>query len=264
MKRRMLTGRDQLRPRKPKKFTVRPIKVDKPLLWVRSPSRKDLGKPAKEKMTNILVDQGLLSVERKAQGRMNLYLFGKLLISSYGTFPMRYKLLKATHHCYNCSHARVIVFQDKIMEKSHNLIFSWKGTSSNRIVDVKCTEKHEAYIHLWYKPEETDSICWKKRPIYLKWRISEPTPGCLGHDEDITFGEPPKKRVRHKLPAVIQIAVWERDEGRCVQCGSIENLEFDHIIPLSKGGANTISNIQILCSKCNLRKSDRISGEERQ
>jgi len=35
-------------------------------------------------------------------------------------------------------------------------------------------------------------------------------------------------------------------------------LEFDHIIPVAKGGANTIDNVQILCRRCNGQKSDRI------
>lgn len=52
--------------------------------------------------------------------------------------------------------------------------------------------------------------------------------------------------------------VWVRDDGKCVECGSREDLEFDHIIPFSKGGANTVDNIQILCKKCNLKKSDKI------
>ncbi len=52
--------------------------------------------------------------------------------------------------------------------------------------------------------------------------------------------------------------VWNRDNGKCVQCGSNEKLEFDHIIPFSKGGANTYRNIQLLCEKCNREKSNKI------
>ncbi|PQJ74464.1 HNH endonuclease [Polaribacter gangjinensis] len=52
--------------------------------------------------------------------------------------------------------------------------------------------------------------------------------------------------------------VWRRDEGKCVECGSKEKLEFDHIIPFSKGGSNTYRNIQLLCEPCNRSKSDKI------
>ena len=41
-------------------------------------------------------------------------------------------------------------------------------------------------------------------------------------------------------------------------CGSQKNLEFDHIIPVSKGGANTARNLQLLCQDCNRHKSDKI------
>ncbi|OQY98178.1 MAG: hypothetical protein B6D41_02670 [Chloroflexi bacterium UTCFX4] len=60
------------------------------------------------------------------------------------------------------------------------------------------------------------------------------------------------------IPSHVRNEVWRRDEGRCVRCGSRENLEFDHIIPVSKGGSNTARNIELLCEPCNRKKSNKI------
>ena len=65
---------------------------------------------------------------------------------------------------------------------------------------------------------------------------------------------------RQAIPRSVQRLVWERDNERCVECGSTSNLQFDHIIPVSRGGSNSAENIQILCQACNLRKSNRIGG----
>jgi len=46
--------------------------------------------------------------------------------------------------------------------------------------------------------------------------------------------------------------------AKCAYCGSIENLEVDHIIPVSKGGGNTLDNLQILCRSCNLNKGSKL------
>jgi len=65
-------------------------------------------------------------------------------------------------------------------------------------------------------------------------------------------------RTRNTIPQDVRIFVWRRDQGRCVICGSQEKLEYDHIIPFSKGGSNTERNIQLLCERCNRQKSDGI------
>lgn len=62
---------------------------------------------------------------------------------------------------------------------------------------------------------------------------------------------------RH-IPAKIRREVWKRDNGRCVLCGDQKRLEFDHIIPFSKGGAHSVKNIRLLCQKCNRIRSDKI------
>jgi hypothetical protein len=71
------------------------------------------------------------------------------------------------------------------------------------------------------------------------------------HDDTIEFDR--------MIPSDVKLEVWKRDKGKCVKCGSNKNLHFDHIIPFSKGGSSlTAENIQILCAKHNISKSDKI------
>ncbi len=63
---------------------------------------------------------------------------------------------------------------------------------------------------------------------------------------------------RERISGEVKDAVWRRDNGRCAQCGSRANLEFDHIVPVSKGGSNTLRNVELLCEACNRKKSNRI------
>ena len=64
--------------------------------------------------------------------------------------------------------------------------------------------------------------------------------------------------IRKPIPQSVKDKVWNRDNAKCVQCGSNKNLEFDHIIPHSKGGADTYRNLQLLCEPCNRSKSAKI------
>jgi hypothetical protein len=68
----------------------------------------------------------------------------------------------------------------------------------------------------------------------------------------------PAQRDSRAVPHGIKVEVWRRDGGACVECSASEYLEFDHVIPWSRGGATSVANLQLLCRKCNLAKGSRI------
>lgn len=56
----------------------------------------------------------------------------------------------------------------------------------------------------------------------------------------------------------VRRAVLERDGAACLECGAVDELTIDHIVPVTKGGGDDVDNLQILCKRCNSRKGNRI------
>jgi hypothetical protein len=64
---------------------------------------------------------------------------------------------------------------------------------------------------------------------------------------------------RRIIPSHVKLAVWKRDGGACVACGSKQNLHFDHILPYSRGGtSDSEENIQLLCMRHNIQKGAKL------
>ena len=82
--------------------------------------------------------------------------------------------------------------------------------------------------------------------------------GVLPQKDGESKALPDGKRKRQGISRNVRNAVWRRDGGCCVECKSKEHLEYDHIIPHSKGGSDTERNIQLLCMKCNRAKHAHI------
>lgn len=60
---------------------------------------------------------------------------------------------------------------------------------------------------------------------------------------------------RGKVTNKMRFAIYSRDNYRCCMCGrKRDDLEIDHIYPISKGGKSTMDNLQTLCHKCNVKK----------
>ena len=64
---------------------------------------------------------------------------------------------------------------------------------------------------------------------------------------------------RGKVSNKLRFYIYARDGHRCRMCGRYtDDLEIDHIIPISKGGKTVESNLQTLCRSCNIRKGNKV------
>jgi hypothetical protein len=100
-------------------------------------------------------------------------------------------------------------------------------------------------VDAWQEPSDGRLVC--------KFRL-EAVDGDVGLNQQDLEAEPTRM-----IPTDVKREVWKRDQGRCVLCGSSEDLHFDHVIPYSRGGSSsTVENIQLLCARHNLEKRDRI------
>lgn len=116
------------------------------------------------------------------------------------------------------------------------------------------------YYHVCDYCEEDDG-----RPV-LTW---EPLPGRMGHFalclncirklyiEHVSFLDKKGESITIKRRIIsehLRTNIFARDNNRCINCGSPEYLQIDHVIPFSMGGETVRSNLQTLCKTCNLSK----------
>ena len=72
---------------------------------------------------------------------------------------------------------------------------------------------------------------------------------------------------RVAFPPRVRNALFIEQRGRCRYCGrrmSNRQLEIDHKWPVSRNGDNELTNLQLLCTACNLRKGIQTDEEFRE
>jgi len=96
--------------------------------------------------------------------------------------------------------------------------------------------------------------------VYIKFSKAGREYADLQYILDALKSQPKYKEeaVSRYITLRVRREVWRRDEGTCTECGSRENIEFDHIIPVSKGGSSKARNVELLCQSCNRSKHNKI------
>lgn len=144
---------------------------------------------------------------------------------------------------------------DKIMEK-HVQHYYEDLDSTGQI--------HELINHL---SDEVFYILFGNRLLlanlneYISWIVKDMEKDYLD-SEHISLLQKDGVPARVNIPKWVRRAVFFRDRGMCATCNrdlsglvTVESPKhFDHIIPLAQGGINDVTNIQLLCEKCNLSK----------
>lgn len=127
----------------------------------------------------------------------------------------------------------------------------------NKLLETQKYYIFEGNIYLIEKIESLEHI-----ELIIKQHVIKENKKWNNIKKEIDFFEKYEKinkySRREPIPEEVRHEVWRRDQGKCIKCGSSEKLEFDHIIPFSKGGSDSARNIQLLCERCNREKTDKI------
>lgn len=90
-----------------------------------------------------------------------------------------------------------------------------------------------------------------RKVFKFRLRISDVPDEAADSDETEPF--------RRVIPSWVKQVAYKRDKGRCVICGSDDQLHFDHELPFSRGGSGlSPENVRLLCARHNLQKGAKI------
>lgn len=132
-------------------------------------------------------------------------------------------------------------------------------------------EHADTYLeyHAKYRRENRDVV----RQRYNEWAARNPDYARLWVEANRERARETVRRRRARLRLVAAFAIAERDirrmlvrqGGRCAYCQAElgESYHVDHVVPVSRGGSNSIGNLAAACPPCNVSKSNWLLSEWR-
>lgn len=172
--------------------------------------------------------------------------------------------------CTNCKKFKTLsnFYYIKTTKKYHSwckqcVINQIKENSNYETNYMSYNKKHKKDKHIWYIKNKEHHIKkgyeWREKnkehyDAYIRSWMHK-------NKEKIYFKVKERERLKLRRGSHT-LQEWKdlckQSNFKCTCCGKKKKLTEDHIIPLSKGGSNSISNIQPLCQRCNSSKRTKI------
>lgn len=160
---------------------------------------------------------------------------------------------------------------------------AWLNERGTKLNDVTEDDANDYYADLLERGALADLLAHLANEVFfllfsnrsLLAHLNHYASGVLSHVEPESIEEEYRRHLasagvlrRVGVPEWARRAVYFRDRGRCVACNcdltsvvSLQNdTHFDHIIPLAANGLNDVTNLQLLCAPCNLKKGSILVG----
>jgi 5-methylcytosine-specific restriction endonuclease McrA len=189
------------------------------------------------------------------------------LKSSTQDFRSYFIVTKKRGHLRKFPHLKPISKQ-----KAHKLAIRWVKRRSYK-KRWKYVKPIPGYIRykVWKRNQGKCQICGNQSGLEFALKTSIRDGGTVSPDNVRIICQKHKPHTEHSsrkwhhprhIPPLVKFLVEDRDQGKCQICGSRENIQQDHIIPVALGGASTINNLWLLCQPHNRQKSDKIAHPE--
>ena len=160
--------------------------------------------------------------------------------------------------------AKINEFKALLGPKSFNLNTSelvemMVDLSINKLKENKFGKKRVQNPNSTLSAQSTDAL--KSKDDIFKSKFKPETENAIKTVNKLKTENGPSiksKNQTYKNPRYISAKhkhhIWQKDHGKCTNCDSEHNLQFDHIKPLALGGATDIKNLRLLCFHCNQRQ----------
>jgi 5-methylcytosine-specific restriction endonuclease McrA len=178
--------------------------------------------------------------------------FGSLLtIAELGDIPIQVELLDSFDELSYCLDEGFDVVHDTLTTTTRQLR-NWALNNFETVAGYYIDDFANRALHNRQFCQEVSLMC-----VSALGLLFSPDKSNATYKWTPNKGHPIFKRQR--WPTWVQKALSARERGLCASCSVAfsqltRDSHIDHIVPLAVGGSNDISNLQLLCSACNLAK----------